>query len=152
MHPPTQPVEFVPAPKQAWRQWLIEPTESTAVQFARYVFVGGLAFVLDICTLYVLTSKAGVHYLISAALAFLLGLTANYMLSRAWVFPRRVLQNATVEFAIFAAIGVVGLGLNELGMWLLSSVVGLYYLYSKIVTTAVVFFWNFTARKLSLFR
>jgi putative flippase GtrA len=152
MHQETQTIEAPSAPKPAWRQWLIEPTDSTAIQFARYVFVGGLAFILDIGTLYLLTSKASVHYLVSAAVAFLLGLTVNYLLSRAWVFPRRVLQNSTVEFAIFAVIGVVGLGLNELGMWLLSSVVGLYYLYSKIVTTAVVFFWNFTARKMSLFR
>lgn len=148
----TQPLPPVSTPQPVWRQWLIEPTESTTIQFGRYIFVGGLAFVVDIGTLFLLTSKAEVHYLVSAALAFLLGLMANYILSRGWVFPRRALQNATLEFAVFGAIGVVGLGLNELGMWLLSSFLGLYYLYSKLITTAVVFFWNFGARKMSLFR
>lgn len=134
------------------RQLFVEPTESTAVQFIRYVFVGGFAFLLDFGALYVLTSRVGVHYLVSAAIAFLLGLLANYLLSRAWVFPRRVLRNASVEFAVFAVIGLIGLGLNELGIWLLSSILGLHYLISKMCTTAVVFFWNFTARKMSLFR
>jgi putative flippase GtrA len=153
MQPPAETLEIAsPTARLTWRQLVVEPTESTAVQFIRYVFVGGFAFLLDFGTLYLLTSRAGVHYLLSAALAFLVGLAANYLLSRAWVFPRRLLRNASIEFAVFAVIGLVGLGLNELGIWLLSSIVGMHYLVSKMCTTAVVFFWNFTARKLSLFR
>ncbi len=139
-------------PGLSLRQLLIEPSESTGVQLFRYLFVGGLAFVLDFGALYVLTSRAGLHYLTSAAIAFLLGLIANYLLSRAWVFPRRKMRNTGIEFAVFAGIGLIGLGLNELGMWLLSGIAGLHYLIAKMCTTAVVFFWNFAARKLSLFR
>ncbi len=141
-----------PTTRLSLRQLLVEPTESTTIQFIRYVLVGGFAFVLDFGALVLLTSRAGIHYLVSAAIAFLLGLTANYLLSRAWVFPRRVMRNAGIEFAVFAGIGLIGLGLNELGMWLLSSMVGLHYSLAKICTAAVVFFWNFAARKFSLFR
>src|SRR5689334_22397079 len=119
MQPRLEPdVEAAPiAPSLTWRDCIIGPSDSTAVQFFRYVFVGGLAFVVDFGTLYILTSRAGLHYLVSAAVAFLLGSVANYVLSRMWVFPHRTLQNTTVEFAVFALIGLVGLGLNELGMW-----------------------------------
>ncbi len=139
-------------PSLTWRQIILEPTESTSVQFIRYLFVGGLAFVLDFCSLYVLTSRLQVHYLVSAAVGFLLGLIANYLLSRAWVFPHRSVRSAALEFAIFSGIGLIGLGLNELGIWLLSAIAGMHYLVAKLCTTAIVFFWNFAARKMSLFR
>jgi len=134
------------------RRLLFDASDSTFVQFVRYTVVGSVALAVDFATLFVLTQFAGVYYLVSAAIAFLLGLAVNYWLSRTWVFNRRTLSNAALEFGIFAAIGLVGLGLNELGMWLLTAKAGLYYLVAKIVTAAIVYIWNFGARKYSLFR
>ena len=128
------------------------PSDSTLVQFVRYTGVGGLAFLCDFFSLFALTHFGGVHYLISAAIAFLAGLTLNYGLSAAWVFSRRTLKNRTIEFGIFASVGVIGLGLNEIGMWLLAGRAGLHYLWAKIVTAGTVYVWNFGARKVALFR
>jgi len=128
------------------------PASTTAIQFFRYTLVGGLAFICDFGTLYLLTDWAGLHYLRSAAVAFCLGLTINYALSRIWVFDRRTLSNSALEFGLFAAIGLVGLALNEAGMWLLKEVAGLHYLVAKLGVTVLVFLWNFFARKLALFR
>ena len=114
--------------------------------------MGGVAFVCDFGALYALTEFAGLHYLISASLSFLLGLGVNYALSVLWVFSRRALQSRWVEFGIFAAVGVVGLALNALFMWLFTDVAGFHYLVSKIGSTVLVFLWNFAARKISLFR
>ncbi len=55
------------------------------------------------------------------------------------------------EFAGFAAIGVAGLGLNEAILWMTTEAAGFHYLISKIIATAVVFLWNFAARKYLLF-
>ena len=84
-------------------------------------------------------------------LPFLLGLLTNYVLSIAWVFSKRNVGSPWAEFAVFAVIGVVGLGMNELILWGLTGGLGLYYPVSKLVSTAVVFGWNFGARKLALF-
>lgn len=128
------------------------PTESTLVQFFRYTVVGGAAFVIDFGLLYALTHYGGLYYLTSATLAFVVGLIINYTFSVLWVFSKRAVSNRWVEFGLFALVGVLGLGLNDLSMWLLTSVAGLYYLYSKLITTALVFVWNFAVRKVSLFR
>jgi putative flippase GtrA len=128
------------------------PTDSTAVQFLRYVFVGGAAFVLDFGTLFVLTEYARVYYLTSAAIAFLLGLVANYALSVFWVFNRRTLERRWLEFGVFALVGVVGLGFNELFIWFFTEHAHLYYMVSKVIATALVLLWNFFARKYLLFR
>ncbi len=126
-------------------------TENIAVQFFRYTLVGGAAFILDFFTLWFLTDIFSVHYLASAALAFLVGLTTNYLLSIAWVFNSRSMGNRSAEFIIFALIGIVGLGLNEVLMWALTGLAGFHYLLSKLGSTVVVYLWNFFARRFLLF-
>jgi putative flippase GtrA len=134
------------------RSTFLDPTDRTSVQFVRAIFVGAAAFSVDVGTLWALTGLGHVHYLVSAACGFVLGLAVNYVLSTGWVFNRRTLDSRTMEFAVFALIGLVGLGLTELLMWLLTDIGGLFYLVSKIVTTVVVYSWNFGARKRLLFR
>lgn len=114
--------------------------------------MGGIAFLVDFGLLYLLTEFAGLHYLISAAVSFLFGLLANYFLSRVWVFDRRTMGNATVEFAVFAVIGIVGLGLNEGIMWFVSEKIHFHDMIAKAVSAGIVLIWNFGARKFVLFR
>ncbi len=127
-------------------------TDRMHIQFFRYIFVGGAAFIVDFVSLFVLTDIFGVYYLTSAAIAFTLGLIANYALSINWVFNNRTLDNAWSEFTLFAFIGIIGLGLNELIIWLFTDYIGLFYLLSKIIAAALILSWNFFARKFTLFR
>jgi putative flippase GtrA len=139
-------------PAISLRAMLLDPADSTLIQFGRYTIVGGLAFIADFSALFALTRFGGVHYLISAAVAFLAGLGINYLLSAAWVFSRRTIRNRGLEFGIFAAVGLIGLCLNEAGMWLLAGLAGLNYLWAKAATAVAVYMWNFGARKAALFR
>jgi putative flippase GtrA len=131
---------------------LWSPSARLQVQFARYLFVGGLAFGVDFGLLFVLTSLAGLPYLISAAIGFCFGSVINYGLSRIWVFDRRTLSSGSLEFAVFGLIGVVGLGLNEAIMWSMHELLHLHYLIAKVVSSSVVLLWNFGGRKFLLFR
>ena len=128
-----------------------EKASGLALQLFRYFFVGGAAFLVDYGSLWLLTDVFGLHYLLSAAIAFILGLVCNYLLSTTWVFDNNRLENRWAEFAVFALIGVIGLGLNELIMYVGTDVLHLHYMLSKLVSTALVFFWNFFARKFILF-
>ena len=126
-------------------------SQDTFFQLIRYGLVGGLAFVADYASLYAFTEWFGIQYLVSAALAFIIGLTVNYILSNLIVFTTHRLNNRWLEFTIFAIIGVIGLGLNELIMFCACELIGLHYMVAKLISTALVFFWNFFARKLTLF-
>ncbi len=137
---------------QIYNKILLGKNSNVMVQFLRYVVVGGIAFLFDFFFLYIFTSKMHIHYLISAAIAFLIGLTVNYLLSIFWVFDKRTMDNRVTEFFIFTVIGLVGLGLNEGFMWFFTGFIGLYFMYSKLISTFFVLLWNFTARKLILFR
>lgn len=127
-------------------------TDNAAIQLFRYGFVGAVAFLVDFGTLVGLTEFAGLHYLLSAAIAFLVGLAVNYTISIRWVFAERALERRSLEFAAFAAIGAAGLGINEGIMALCTGLMGMHYALSKALSTVIVFFWNFFARRQCLFR
>ena len=97
-------------------------TNNTLLQLFRYTFVGGFAFLVDFGTLFVLTEYFKIYYLVSAGIAFILGLIINYILSVIWVFNSRAMENRLLEFLLFALIGLVGLGLNELFLWILTDI------------------------------
>ena len=121
-------------------------------EFIRYFIASGVALLVDVGALTLLTSLFKVPYLYSGAIAFLLGLIVIYVLSISWVFGRRAFRDWRTEFLVFALVGFVGLGLNELVLWILTGFFGLFYLYSKVASVIVVFTWNFSARKWLLFR
>ncbi len=127
-------------------------SDNLFLQSFRYAVGGGIAFVVDFSFLFFLTTYGHVYYLLSAAFGYMLGSTVHYIFSILAVFPKRSYENRTAEFMIFALIGLIGLGLNEAFMWFFTSRVGLHYLYSKLIATGVIFFWNFSTRKFMLFR
>ena len=125
-------------------------TDNMLVQLFRYAFVGGTAFVVDFGLLALLTEWCGLNYQLSACISFIAGLTVNYLMSIRWVFnqsstlPR---SQKIADFVSFAIVGIIGLGLNALIMWLFTDILTLHYLLSKIISTVVVFFWNFIGRR-----
>lgn len=129
----------------------LEKNSNPYIQFARYTVVGGLAFLLDfgiyLLGIYVL----GIHYLIAAPLGFVVGLTTNYTLSVAWVFADRKYDNRLLELILFTVIGLIGIAITEILLYVLVDQLGADYISSRLVTTAIVYLWNFLARKFGLF-
>ena len=143
----------------------MEPTEAQVVtppgpsslnqtvsEFLRYAVVGGIAFVAEFVTLYILAERLHVYYQIAGAVAFTVGLTVNYVLSVTWVFTQRTLNNRMAEFLIFAIIGVLGMGINALILGLFTGRLKFNVMLSKCVAAAVILLWNYGARKVVLFR
>lgn len=130
---------------------LTAKTNSLPTQFLRYFMVGGVAFTADFAALFMLTEFGHLHYLLSATIAFLVGVAVNYGLSIAWVFDQRTIGNRVHEFTIFTLIGVTGLLLNLALMWFFTEVLRLHYLESKTVAAGMIFLFNFGARKILLF-
>lgn len=126
---------------------------SLIIQLVRYCVSGGIAFGVDFGLLWLLTSVCHWHYLIGAAIGYTTGLIITYTLSIWWVFDQRRMQQQWVEFAVFVLIGLVGLALTQLCMWLFTSFVlgENLYLISKLITTGIVTLYNFLAKKIILF-
>ena len=128
-----------------------EGTDNIFLQFFRYLFVGGFAFLVDFSLLYFFSDICGIYYLISAILSFVISLMVNYVLSTHWVFNKSQMDNKVMEFNVFALIGIVGLIFTEILLYFFTDICGLYYMLSKIITTAIVMFWNFIARRVMFY-
>jgi len=121
------------------------------VQFARYLVVGGFSFLVDFAVMVALKELVGVGYLTAASIGFVFGLVMNYVLSVTWVFDSRSVSNRGFEFLVFTAVGLCGLGLNELIMFVGVTNWAFDYRLVKIVAVALLLVWNFGVRKLLLF-
>ena len=131
---------------------IIKKTNNGFIQFVRYGLVSVIALAVDFGGMVLLVELLSIHYLVAATVSFISGLAVNYLLSRAWVFTERKYESRVKEFIIFTGIGIVGLLLNNSIMWLAVEKIGIYYIFSKIIATILVFFWNFGLRKMLVFK
>lgn len=120
-------------------------------EFIRYCIVGGAAFLCDYAVLFLLTEYIGIYYLVSAFLGFITGISVNYFLSIRWVFRASRVEGFQC-FLFFLIIGAAGLGMTVIGMWLGVEVFGFNYMLVKAGVTGIVLLWNYTARRILLFR
>jgi len=114
--------------------------------------VGVIAFLVDYGLFLLLTEVCRVHYLVANVAAFLVSVLVNYILSVKFVFDVDKRRGAGTQFLFFTAMSAVGLGINELMLWLLSGLLPIPTSVSKLVATAVVMVYNFVTRKLFLER
>jgi putative flippase GtrA len=117
------------------------------VQFIRYFGAALVGYAFDFGGLLFLKEVLGVHYLVAATISFTLGLVVVYILSSRYVFGESKITSRSVEFGLFAAIGVVGLILLNILMWIFTDLLSINYLVSKIIATVFVYAWNFFARR-----
>ena len=67
-------------------------------------------------------------------------------------FEARSVKNGWAEFGVFATIGVAGLALTELILWVAIDRLGWHLSVAKVCSAGLVFLFNFGARKALLFR
>ena len=121
-------------------------------QILRFGLVGGLCFLIDYLLLALLVEIAGFSTLAASAVSFSVSVAVNYILSVRYVFERRAEAGRLRELAVFLALSLAGLGLNQLLMYLGTAGLGVHYLLVKLAATAVVMVYNFISRKLFLER
>ena len=88
-------------------------------QILKFGVVGGIAFVIDYGLMVFLTEVFKVPALISAAISFTVSVIFNYIASVKWVFDVDKEKNSKAkELIVFIILSVIGLGINELIMWI----------------------------------
>ena len=119
----------------------------------KYAVVGGIATLSDISILYILVNYFSIYYLYGTIIGFLVGSIVNYFISVNWVFSsRRFRDNFTLEFGSYILISTTVLGFTVFSMWVLTDILGLYYLYSRIILIFFTYILNFSLRKYFLHR
>ena len=116
-------------------------------QIFSFLVVGTLAFIIDYSILFALKEFIGVFYLLAAAIAFLVLVIFNFYFSMRFVFEAKN-KNTKEQFIIFITTSIIGLALNEFGLWIFVENVGIDYKIAKLIMTAIVMVFNFITRKI----
>lgn len=117
-------------------------------QIVRFAFVGGLSTGIDFGLFLFATEIMGIPYYVSNVISFMVSLTVSYILSMRYVFKAKEGESLARQAAMFFALSIIGLVLNQLILVLLTDVLGVYYVLSKVTAIAVVMVWNFVSKKL----
>lgn len=136
---------------RSFKALMLEPSNNIFVQLFRYCFVGGISFLADTGIMSILVDF-GLNKYFAVAIGFIVGLVINYFISKALVFKKEKTKvNNYTEFFIYGIIGIIGLGLTELLIYIFSDLMTLNLLLSKIIAAAIVLIWNFAARKIIIY-
>ncbi|MDO4670756.1 MAG: GtrA family protein [Aerococcus sp.] len=117
-------------------------------QFIKFGIVGVVATVIDFAVYFVLTDVIGIHYLIANLLSFSISTVFNYWASMRYVFESKYVgKDRAREAVIFVTLSILGLGVQQLSLWLAVTKLLLGTTFGKIAATAVSMVFNFVTRK-----
>lgn len=119
-------------------------------ELIRFGVTGGVCFLVEFAALTLLVETLHVPVLWATAIAFLISVAVNYALCVKWVFTGAHGDNRVrVQFLLTSGMG---LGLNELLMWLMNIRLGVQYQVAKVIATLLVMVWNYVTKRLVLRR
>jgi putative flippase GtrA len=98
--------------------------------------------IIDFGTTWKLKEKVKINKYIANSCGFILAASSNYLWNRIWTFKSQNNQIGT-EYLSFFAISLIGLGLNNFIIWILSDKLKWNFYLSKIVAIGIVTLWNF---------
>jgi putative flippase GtrA len=120
-------------------------------KFFKFCIVGLSGMVVDFGTTWVLKEKAGINKYLANSSGFILAATSNYFFNRYWTFQSKD-QHVGQEYATFFLISLIGLGINNLVVYVLTEKLKLNFYLSKLFAIGTVTLWNFSMNCLITFR
>jgi len=108
----------------------------------KFLTVGASGVVISLSTLLLLTELAGWHYLLSYLVAFVLSISNNYYWNSKWTFKDK--KSGRTGLGKYALVGLLALSIKELSMFVLTGLLGIWYMASAAIILAVVSLLNFT--------
>ena len=124
--------------------------KSNIKDFFLYLIVGGIATVTEWILFYLL-EECAVHYTVATIIAYVTSTFFNWLAGRLLVFKKNRLSIFKELLGIYIA-SIVGLLMNLAIMWLAVDCFSFNEMLSKIIATAIVFFYNFLVRKLLIYK
>jgi putative flippase GtrA len=112
------------------------------VRFLKFGLVGLSGMVIDFSITWVCKEKLKLNKYISNSLGFCCAVSNNFLLNRYWTFEKTS-QPFAPQFAIFAAVSLTGLLINNIFLYLLTKYTKSNFYILKLIVIGLVFFWNY---------
>jgi len=122
-----------------------------ARQATRFALAGFSATVANFVLLTLLHEGVGWDAVAANVPAYGAGIVVSYGLNRAWTFRHTIRRNVLRQGLQFCAVSLCGLALQTL-LFATALQAGLEYFPAFVLSTALVFFWNFPVNRTLTFR
>lgn len=117
--------------------------------FILYGLIGSFCAALDFL-IYTLLCKLGMNYLVANIIGIHCGIFSSFLLNRHFNF--KVKDNTLYRFLSFYAIGLIGLALSSLMLYLMVDKANQNEIFAKLITVIVVAVIQFFMNKFITFR
>ena len=122
-------------------------TKGATKKFGKFAIVGLISLAVEYSLLIFLIETLRMNYLLATTISFAASVTVNYLMSMHYVFVHRAGMTRRREFLIFAVLSAVGLGLNDLYMFVGVTVLNIGYQAMKLISTFIVTWYNYFSRR-----
>jgi len=119
-------------------------TTSFILKFLKFAAVGFSGLLVDYTFTYIFKEFLKVQKYIANSIGFTIAASTNYILNRVWTFESDN-PDIAVEYTEFLLISIIGLGINNLILWLIVSRLKVNFYLAKFFAICVVTLWNFLA-------
>ena len=116
----------------------------------RYGIIGCCSSGLDFLLYTLFVSVFGWHYILSNCISVLAGITTSFTLNRNFNF--KVKDKTRKRFAIFLTVGLCGMMLSNLILYVCISMMSLNKIISKLLSIVLVVFFQFLVNKYVTFK
>lgn len=113
-------------------------------RFVVFVLVGGFCLAMNTLVLWLLASGLGLHYLIATLIAFFAITPLGFLLNKVFTFRTRR-EYAPIELPRYFAAMAASLAANLGLMYVLVSLLGIWYLAASLVVAVTLVVVNFLA-------
>jgi dolichol-phosphate mannosyltransferase len=118
-----------------------------------FVIVGASGAGVILLLLWIGTSLLKINYIISAAVAIELSILWSFALNDKFTFRDKIrISNKFHRLLKYQTSALSGEAINIFLLYILTSVVGVYYLHSEIIAILIVFIYNFTLSNIWVWR
>ena len=111
-------------------------------KFIKFCIVGFSGVFVDFGVTYFFKEVVKIQKYVANSIGFTTAATTNYFLNRLWTFESKNPQ-IVLEFTRFFFIALIGLGINNLIIYILNGKFKINFYVSKLVATVIVTLWNF---------
>jgi putative flippase GtrA len=112
------------------------------LKFLKFCTVGLSGMFIDFGSTWLLKEKVKMNKYIANSCGFILAASSNYVWNRIWTFGSENNQ-VVAEFLSFFIISLLGIGINNLILWILADKFRFNFYFSKLFAIGCITFWNF---------
>lgn len=152
--------------KEAWKYlnllWILRFRERS-FRFLKFATVGASGILVNSLVMFLVTEGFQIHYLLSAGVGTIASTLWNFTLTETWVYrAQNTDQRRARRLGLFFAMNLIALSLRTPMIYLMTAVMGIFYVVSNVISLAILtvarfalsdgFIWKRTSQELSIRR